>query len=62
MIDEKEYLMILGGMPQSNIVEVISLNESDLVPQCLSQIQDHPQLMEWSASAPPAESAGGLGD
>ena len=49
MIDEKQYLMIVGGMPQTNQVQVISLKNSDPVPLCLSQIKDHAQLMEWSA-------------
>ena len=49
MIDEKQYLVIVGGMPQTNKVQVISLRNSDPVPRCLSQINDHPQLMEWSA-------------
>ena len=51
MIDEKEYLVILGGIPQTQQVQVISLNMSDPVPQCLMRIPDHPQIMEWSAFA-----------
>ena len=50
MIDEKEYLVVFGGLPQSTQVHVIPLNESDPVPQCLMQFPEHPQLMEWSAS------------
>ena len=49
MMDEKEYLVVFGGIPQSQQVQVISLNESDPVPQCLKRIPDYPQIMEWSA-------------
>ena len=50
MINEKEYLVVLGGLQQSSKVHVIPLNESDPVPQCLMQLPKHPQTMEWSAS------------
>lgn len=49
--------MILGGMPQDREVHLISLNQSDPVPQCIPKLPDHPQVMEWSAFA-----AGGLGE